>query len=62
MARTVVQATLDEIEELLKSLEDIKAETKTVINDLVTGIETLLDTMSIVSQDGKESNQEDLSG
>ncbi len=48
MARTAVQATLDEIENLFKSLEDIKAETKTVIDDSVTGIETLLNIMSIV--------------
>ena len=51
-----MQATLDKIKELLKSLEDIKAETETVINDSVTGIETLLNIMSITSQDGRESN------
>ena len=49
MARTVVQATLDKMEELLKSLKDIKTETKTVIDGLVMGIKTPLDTMSIVS-------------
>jgi len=42
-----MQATLDEMENLLKSLEDTKAETEMVINDLVTGIETLLDIMFI---------------
>ncbi len=42
-----MQATLDKIEKSLKSLEDIKAETKTVINDSVTGIKTPLDTISI---------------
>jgi len=47
MARIAIQATLDEMEELLELLEDIKVETKTVIDDLVTGIETLLDIMSI---------------
>ena len=57
-----MQATLDEIENLFKSLEDIEAETETVIDNLVTGIKTLLDMMSITSQDGKESNQENLSG
>jgi len=42
-----MQTTLDEIKKPFKSLEDIKAETKTVIDDSVIGIETLLDTMSI---------------
>ena len=56
MAKTAIQATLDKMENLFKSLEDTKAETKIVINGLVTGIETLLNTMSITSQDGKESN------
>src|SRR6266702_1518116 len=57
----VVKATLDEMEELFKSLEDIEVKTKTVINNSVTGIETLLDMMSITSQNGRESNQENLS-
>jgi len=56
MARTAMQATLDKIKEPLKSLKDTKAETKTVIDDLVMGIKTPLDTMSITSQDKKESN------
>ena len=47
MAKTVVQATLDKMEKLLKLLEDIEAETETVIDDLVMGIKTLLDIMSI---------------
>ena len=47
MARTVIQVTLDEIEKLLESPKDTKAETKTVIDDSVTGIETPLDIMSI---------------
>ena len=42
-----MQATLDEMENLFKSLEDIKAETKTVIDDLVIGIKTPLNIMSI---------------
>jgi len=37
------------MEELLKLLEDIKAETETVIDDSVMGIKTLLNTMSIIS-------------
>ena len=36
--------------------EDTKAETKIVIDDSVTGIETLLDTMSIALQDGREKD------
>ena len=47
MAKMVVQVTLDKIEELLKSLEDIEAETKTVIDNLVMGIKTLLNIMFI---------------
>ena len=35
------------MENLYKSLEDIKAETETVIDNLVMGIETLLDIISI---------------
>ena len=45
-----------------KSLKDIKTETKTVIDNSVMGIKTLLDTMFITSQDSKERDQEDLSG
>src|SRR6266702_4525237 len=56
-----IQATLDEMESLFESPEDTKAETKTVMDNSVMGIETLLDIMSIASQDGRESNQEDLS-
>ena len=51
-----MQATLDKIKELLELLEDTEAETKTVIDDSVTGIETLLDIMFITSRDGRESN------
>ena len=47
MARIAMQATLDKMEKLFKSLEDTEAETKTVIDDSVTGIETPLDIMSI---------------
>ncbi len=44
------------MEKLLESLEDIEAETEIVINDLVMGIETLLNIISITLQDGRESN------
>jgi len=47
MARTAMQATLDKIKKLLKSLKNTKAETEIVIDDLVAGIETLLGTMFI---------------
>src|SRR6266700_2575455 len=50
------------MENPFESLENTKAETKTVTDDSVTGIKTLLDTISIASQDGKESNQKDPSG
>ena len=42
-----MQATLNKIKELLELLEDTKVETKTVIDNLVMGIKTLLDIMSI---------------
>ena len=51
-----MQATLDEMENLFKLLEDTKAETKIVINNLVMGIETPLDIIFIALQDSKESN------
>ena len=51
-----MQVTLDEIENPFKSLEDIEAETEIIIDDLVTGIETLLDIMSIALQNSKESD------
>ncbi len=56
-----MQITLDKMENPFKSLKDIKAETKIIIDDLVMGIKTLLGTISIALQDSKESNQEDLS-
>ena len=62
MARTAVQATLDKIENLFESPKDIEAETETVTNNLVMGIKTPLNTMSIALQDSRESNQENLSG
>ena len=49
------------MENLFKTLEDIKVNIKTVIDSLVTGIKTLLDIMTIILQNGRESNQEDLS-
>ena len=56
MAKGAVQATLDKMENPLESLEDTKAETEIVINNLVAGIKTLLNIMSIASQNGKESD------
>src|SRR6266704_1058282 len=50
------------MESLYKLLEDIEAETETVIDNLVTGIKTLLNMMSITLQNSKERDQEDLSG
>ena len=47
MSRTAVQAILNKMEDLFKSLEDTEVETKIVIDNLVTGIETLLDMMFI---------------
>jgi len=44
------------MEELLESPEDTKAETETVIDDSVMGIETPLNIMSIALQDRRESN------
>src|SRR5277367_6977015 len=49
------------MESPFKTLEDTEADTEIVIDDLVTGIETPLDTMTIASQDGRESDQEDSS-
>ena len=62
MAKTAIQATLDEIKKPLELLEDTKAETKIVIDDSVMGIETLLNMMSITLQDERESNQENPNG
>ena len=42
-----MQATLDKMEKPLKSLEDTKAETETVIDNSVIGIETLLNIIFI---------------
>jgi len=53
-----MQATLDEIKSLFKSLENTKTETEIVIDGLVTGIKTLLDMMFITSQNGRERDQE----
>ena len=61
MAKTAMQVTLDEMENLFELPKNTKAETETVIDNSVTGIKTLLDTMTITSQDRRESNQEDLS-
>ena len=55
-----LQAALEEqeIKNLFKTLEDKKANTQTVIDGSVTGIETLLNIITITLQDGRESNQE----
>ena len=62
-AKRTLQAALEKakIENLFKTLQNKEVNTKTVIDNLVTGIETLLDTMTIASQDGRESDQENLS-
>ena len=54
----ILQATLEEveIENLFKTLKDIEADTKTVMDDLVAGIETLLDIMTITLQNRRESD------
>ena len=44
------------MENLFKLLEETKAETETVIDDLVMGIKTLLDIMIITLQDRRENN------
>ena len=41
---------------LFKLLKNIKVNTKTVIDELVIGIKTLLDIITITLQDGRESN------
>ncbi len=57
-----MQATLNKMESLYKSPKNTKAETKTVIDNSVAGIETPLDTMSIALQDGRERDQRNPSG
>ena len=49
------------IKNLFKTLEDKEVNTKIVIDDLVIGIKTLLNIITITSQDKRESNQKDLS-
>ena len=44
------------MENLFETLKDKNINTETVIDDLVIGIEILLDTMTITLQDGRESN------
>ena len=51
-----LQTTLEELNNLFKPLKNKKANTKTIINKLMIGIETLLDTMTIALQNGRESN------
>jgi len=51
-----VQATLDKMENPFKLPEDTEVKTETVTDDLVMGIKTLLDTMSITLQVGREND------
>jgi hypothetical protein len=53
-----LQAALEEakIENPFKTPKDKEADTKIVTNDLVMGIETPLNIMTITLQDGRESN------
>jgi len=44
------------MENLFKTPKDKEADIWTVINSSMTKIETLLNTITITSQDGKESN------
>ena len=44
------------MENLFKLLKDEKADTETVMNELIMGIKTLLDMMIITLQDGRENN------
>ena len=44
------------MENLFKTLEDKKADTWIVIDSSMMGIKTLLDIITITSQDGRESN------
>ena len=46
------------MENPFKTPEDKKVDTWTVIDSLVTGIKTLLDIITIASQNKRESNQE----
>ena len=57
-AKRILQVTLkeQEIKNPFKTLKDKKANTEIVINKSMTGIETLLDMMTITSQNGRESN------
>ncbi len=48
------------MENLFETLEDKEVDTQIVIDSSVTGIKTLLNTMTIISQDGRESDQENL--
>ena len=49
------------MENLFETLEDKEVDIWIVIDSSVTGIETLLDTITITLQNGRESNQDDLS-
>jgi hypothetical protein len=47
VANTELEVTLEEVESLYKALEDIEVDTEIVIDDLVAGIKTPLDTITI---------------
>ncbi len=58
-----LQAALkeQEIKNPFKTPKDNKVNIQTIINGLVTGIETLLNIITIASQNKRENNQENLS-
>ena len=49
------------MENVLKTLKDKKANIKIIIDNLVARIKTLLDIIIVTLQDGRESDQKDLS-
>ena len=49
VANTVLEVTLEEVEDLYETLEDLEVDTEIVIDDLVAGIKTPLDTITIAS-------------
>lgn len=51
-----LQAALEEMENLFKTSKDKKVNIKTVMDDLVMGIKTLLDIIIITLQNRRESN------
>ncbi len=55
-AKETLQAVLEEMENPFKTLKDKEVNTETVINGSITRIETPLDIMTIILQDGRENN------